>query len=345
MRTDITSGFRIVGSRVRGPALALLGVAALVAAPRPSAALIITPTFTAAFNTNFGANAAAAQAAWISAANVFQNNFTDNIHINITVNAVAGTGVFGQSNTFLNSTSYANLRNLTIADAKTTDDATATGAGGSIAAVDPKGGAATWWVSRSQAKAIGLIADDLNNDGTTTFGAGNPFTFSGPIAAGTYDFQGVAAHEISEVMGRIGLMGATIGNNPNSFDLADLFTFSGAGNRGLAFSNDCSNVANSDNDFFSIDNGNTLLKQKNQYCRNGLDTEDWAPGTNDAFNQFSNSGVTNGVSDVDLRQMDVLGYDRLRVVATPEPSTLALVFSGLAGVGASGFRSRRKRLS
>src|ERR1700694_4928725 len=79
-------------------------------------AFVINPTFTSNFNTNFGSNAAAAQAAWVAAANVFESNFTDNIAVNITVDAVAGTSVFGQSNTFLNSTSYANLRALMIAD-------------------------------------------------------------------------------------------------------------------------------------------------------------------------------------------------------------------------------------
>ncbi len=152
------------------------------------AALTITPTFTANFNANFGANAAAAQAAWTSAANVLSANFNDNIHVNITVDAVAGTSVFGQSQTFLNGTTYVNLRNKVVADAKSADDATAIGAGGSVTVADPAGGS-VWWVSRAQAKAIGLIADDLSNDGTTTFGTGNPFTFSGPIAGGTYDFR------------------------------------------------------------------------------------------------------------------------------------------------------------
>src|SRR5258707_15567238 len=138
-------------------------------------AMVITPTFTSGFNTAFGANAAAAQAAWISAANVFTANFNDNIHINITVNGVSGTGVFGQSSTSLFSTSYANLRTLVVADAKTADDATANGAGGSMTVADPTGGTGTWWVSSAEAKAIGLIADNLSNDGTTTFGAGNPF--------------------------------------------------------------------------------------------------------------------------------------------------------------------------
>jgi hypothetical protein len=301
---------------------------------RATAGLIITPTFTANFNTNFGANAVAAQNAWIAAANVFQSNFTDNIHINITVDAVAGTGVFGQSNTFLNSTPYANLISLMGADAKTPDDAIATGPGGSLSAADPVTGTPTWWVSRAQAKAIGLIADDLSNDGTTTFGAGNPFTFSGPIAGGTYDFQGVAAHEISEVMGRLGISGGTIGSFPNSYSLVDLFSYTGAGTRGLG-------AGPGQN--FSIDNGTTLLKLYNNAAANGLDTRDWAPGTFDSFNQFSNSGVVNPVSVVDLREMDVIGYDRQQAgLAAPAPAGLTLVGTGSLLLSGFGWL-RRKR--
>jgi hypothetical protein len=342
MKTDLRRGFRIPRSKAAGrPVLAFVGAAALFVAPRPSNALIITPTFTAAFNSNFGVNAIAAQNAWIAAANVFQTNFNDNIHINITVDAVAGTGVFGQSQTFIGSLPFAILRSSVIADATTPDDATSTGVGGSIPAADPVGGTHTWWVTKAQAKALGLTADDLTNDGITRFGAGNPFTFSGPIAPGTFDFQGVAAHEITEVMGRLGLMGVTIGTATNSYDLADLFVFSGAGTRGGRFGGGCSST----NDFFSIDNGTTLLKQTNNFCSNGLDVVDWAPGSNDAFNQFSNSGVVNGVSVVDLRFMDVLGYNRVLATTVPEPSTLALLASGFAALAASGYRRRRKRRS
>lgn len=285
----------------------------------PAFGMVITPTFTANFNANFGANAAAAQNAWIAAASEFTSNFSDNIHINITVDGVAGTGVFGQSSTFLNSTSYANLHNLVVADAKTPDDATAVGAGGSMTAADPTGGAGTWWVSRAEAKALGLIADDLSNDGTTTFGAGNPFTFSGPIAPGTFDFQGVAAHEISEVMGRLGISGGTIGSFANSYSLIDDFSYTGAGTRGLG-----KGAGNN----FSIDDGTTLLKLWNNALSNGLDSRDWAPGTNDSFNQFSNGGVVNPISGVDLRLMDVIGYDRILAEA-PEPSTGVLLVGAL----------------
>ena len=59
--------------------------------------MIITPTFTANFDTNFGVNATAAKAAWAAAAQVFTSHFSDNIHINITVDAVPAPSVFGES--------------------------------------------------------------------------------------------------------------------------------------------------------------------------------------------------------------------------------------------------------
>jgi hypothetical protein len=203
-----------------------------------------------------------------------------------------------------------------------------------VSSTDPVSGTHTWWVSRAEAKAIGLIADDLSNDGTTTFGAGNPFTFSGAIAPGTYDFQGVAAHEIAEVMGRLGLSGGTIGANPNSYSLLDLFSYTGAGTRGLT-------AGPGEN--FSIDNGTTLLKLYNNALANGLDTRDWAPGTNDSFNQFSNSGVVNPVSTVDLREMDVIGYDRIISTSVPEPSS-AIPLAAMA-LGIVGLVRRRQRAS
>lgn len=303
-------------NHTRTPWLLIATMLSLVAVATPaSAQLVINPTFTSNFNTNFGANAAAAQAAWISAANTFTSNFTDNIQVNITVDAVAGTSVFGQSNFNLISTSYSNIRNHVVTDARSASDLTAIGVGGSMVTSDPVSGTHTWWVCRAQAKAIGIIASDPNNDGTTRFGAGQPWTFSGPIAPGTFDFKASAAHEISEVMGRIGISGGTIGSSINSYSLFDNFSYKGAGIKGLD-----GGAGNN----FSIDNGTTLLKLFNDSSSNGLDSRDWAPGTNDAFNQFILSGVSNPVSALDLGVMDVIGYDPTPV---PEPAgILALLF-------------------
>ena len=307
----------------------LTGIALVSSVPAFAGPFVINPSFTSNFNTNFGANATAAQNAWKAAANVFTSNFSDSITVNITVDAVAGTGVFGQSNTLLQSFSYATLYGAVVADAKTSNDATAIGPGGSVTAIDPTGGKGTFWVTTAQAKALG-IGSFAGSDGTTTFGTGNPFTFSGPVAAGTYDFQGVAAHEISEVLGRLGISGGTIASTPNSYSLIDLFSYTGAGVRALG---------SGPGENFSINNGSTLLKLYNDAAANGLDTRDWAPGTNDSFNQFSNSGVTNSVSAVDLQELDVIGYD---LQPAPEPSTIVLFSTGMfAAVGAA--RRRLKK--
>jgi hypothetical protein len=126
-------------------------------------------------------------------------------------------------------------------------------------------------------------------------------------------------HEISEVLGRLGLGGGTIGALANRYSLIDLFSYSGAGARVLG------NGGGAGAGSFSIDNGTTLLKQYEDSFTTGLDLRDWAGGTNDSFNQFSNSGVTNPVSDVDLREMAVIGYDRNVGAATPEPSSVFLL--------------------
>jgi hypothetical protein len=262
--------------------------------------MVITPTFTANFDKNFGANAAAARTAWMAAADVFTSHFSDDIHINITVDAVTNPAVFGESFPALVSISYADLFARLSADAVTQNDQIAVGPGGSVPASDPTNGIGTWWLTRAQAKALGYIPDDMSDDGGTTFGATNVFTFSGEITPGTFDFQGVAAHEISEIMGRLGVSGGTIGTTANSFSLIDNLSYTGLGMKGLR---------GGPGNNFSIDNGLTLLKLFNDPTVNHLDTRDWAPGTNDAFNQISSSDVANPVSAVDLQLMDVIGYD------------------------------------
>lgn len=245
---------------------------------------------------NFGANATAAKASWEAAAKVFTDAFSDPIHINITVDAVTKASVFGESFPGFVTISYSELYDRVVAYASTENDAIAIGPGGSMTPTDPSNGG-TWQLTRAQAKALGKIPDDMSDDGGTTFGVGNAFTFSGPIAAGTFDFQGIAAHELAEVMGRFGLSG---GNN--TFSLIDVFSFTGAGMRSMG---------GGAGNFFSIDNGTTLLKEFNDSAANHLDTRDWAGGTNDSFNQFSDSGVVNPVSAVDLQLMDVIGYGRV----------------------------------
>jgi hypothetical protein len=265
------------------------------------------------------------KAAAAFAATQFTSNYTDNIHVNIFVTAVSGTGTLGMSNTFLNSVpSYSSLRAAVAADSKTPDDATVLGAGGSLPTTDPIGGNDLYVVSRAEAKALDLTADDLSNDGTFTFGGGFSYTYdpNNRAVAGKTDFIGVAMHEFSEIMGRIPLMGQDLfGTGASDYMLFDLFHFTGAGTRGLN---------NGAGRSFSIDNGTTLLKAFNNAAVNGGDLDDWASGTNDCFNAFSSSSVENDLTTVDLRVMDVIGYDRVTATPTPTPTPTATPGSGPA---------------
>jgi hypothetical protein len=248
----------------------------------------------------------AMKAANTSAATLLTSNFNDNINVNIKVTAVPGTGTLGMSSSSLISVNdYAALRNAIMADATTADDNTALGAGGSVpTGADPITTAHTYFVTLAQAKALGLRPDDAaTSDGTFTFGGGHMYTYdpNNRAVAGRIDYIGLALHEFSEIMGRIGLLGQDLGGGPGFMQM-DLFHFTGAGTRGLN---------NGPGRSFSIDNGTTLLKAFNDATVQPMgDAQDWASGTNDAFNAFSSDGVVNELSEVDLRNMDVIGYNR-----------------------------------
>src|SRR5262249_22424330 len=202
------------------------------------------------------------------AAQQYDDLFSDPIHVNINVSSVPGTSILGQSSTFINQISYANLRTAVINDAKSPDDKTVTGPGGDLPATDPLSTttAANYWLATAQSKALGITPDNSVTDGTVTFGAGFAYTFdpNNRAVSGDIDFIGVAEHELSQVMGRFGISGGTVGITPNSYTLLDLYSYNSANSRhavGLGGN-------------FSIDNGNTLLKAFNGVS--GGDTRDWA---------------------------------------------------------------------
>src|SRR5579862_4914583 len=211
---------------MRSRSLAVLAVWGVACTFQARASLVFDITYDSTVATSFGANTLAFENTFQAAADAFSAQFTDNIHINITVSGSPGTSILGESSSTILGETWAGIHTAAANDAKSADDNTAVGASGSITAADPSGGADHWWVTRAEAKALGLIGDDLSNDGNITIGAGFTYDFNpnDGITSGAIDLQGVDMHEISEVMGRIGISGGSVGGFP-SLTLLDALSY------------------------------------------------------------------------------------------------------------------------
>jgi hypothetical protein len=250
------------------------------------------------------------KAAVTHVASVLSAAYNDPIHVNITITASpAAAGKLGESLSYLYLTTYTDMRASMVTDSTGADDTTALGTGGSVPTSDPKS-SGHWVVTRAQAKALALTSDDaVTTDGTFKF-YGSTFTYDPANRAVTnkYDFIGVAFHEFTEIMGRIYLMDQTVTfGSPvtHCFMLLDLFHFTGAGTH---------SYTTGANRYFSINNGTTNLKAFHDHDANGGDAQDYASGANDAFNAISSISVKNDLTEVGLRNMEVIGYNRAAAV-------------------------------
>ncbi len=270
----------------------------------------------------------------------YETEFSDPVTINVHVgygevagNSLSG-GALGESDTVLDSFSYTQIVNALTADAKTASDNSAVA---SLPANDPIGG--NYWVTTASAKALGLVGASGSVDGYMGFSsANNIFDYNNADGVGSqqYDFYGVVAHELSEIMGRMLLVGATIGNTANSYVPFDLFHYSAAGAR---------DVSGTTPGYFSIDGGTTSLNTFNTSPSG--DAGDWAGATINSFNAFGSRGVVEAVSAADLTTLDAIGWDlsgqvpdlvvsALTVDATSAAFQVENLGSALAGASSAG---------
>jgi hypothetical protein len=309
-----------------------------LAAARPAQALTI--------NATYGASVTATQQTVINSAIAFyQSTFVDPITVNITFNADVACGL-GCSTSLVYKLPYTLYRPALGTDGTSADDTTAL-ASVPTGASNPVTGSTTINVKSADGRAVGLATTAVfdcatggvggTQDGCIRF---NPTLITTtPPQPGLYSLTAVIEHEIDEVLG----LGSDVGGSGFFADPAaeDLFRYSAAGVRSYVATGSCPGPVA----YFSIDGGATNLAGFNN-CNNGGDYGDWVIGgpvrVQDAFGTPNTSPfLTSG--SVEVRALDVIGYTLApQVTPVPEPVSLVLLGSGLAGIVAARRRRQNK---
>jgi VCBS repeat-containing protein len=267
-------------------------------------------------NINWDSSVANAPAAFktdvMQVINYFESHFSNPITITIDVGygevmgQSLGSGALGESITYFDPVSYAQLQSALVANLNANGNSAAAA---TLPVTSPVSG--QWWVSTAEAEALGLTTTSNNPDGYVGFSSQSGiFAYNeSSIGSNQYDFMAVVAHEISEIMGRQMFDGTDAFGTGASYDPLDLFHYSAPGMRD--FSGSKAGYASSDGGQTNLDNFNT---------NPGGDFGDWASSAgNDAFNAFANPGVVNSVTQSDLSELNLLGWDSAASTAPTTP--------------------------
>lgn len=199
-------------------------------------------------------------------------------------------------------------------------------------------------------RALGLLpAVDANLDAQITFSSAFSFDFNAGdgVAPGSFDFVGVAIHEIGHAMGFVSgvddrdyyTQGGPVGENDLINSWMDAFRFSNT----QQFGAQRDWTIGPGTRYFSIDNGATSLATFSDgvFFGDGRQASHWEDnmgwGVMDPTAAF---GELLSISNEDVWMFDVLGYDVIQgEQPVPEASTL---LGGAAIAGLALWRSRRR---
>jgi hypothetical protein len=242
------------------------------------------------------------QTAVIAATQYLTTLYSNNILITIDV----GWGELGgstlPSGALASSATYGYTENYSSVVAGLKTDASSStyqaSADASLPSSDPTNGG-SFFVATAEAKAMGQVSGSSTSiNGFIGFNSSVSWDFSATTAptSGQYDAIGIAEHELTEVMGRLGSVGALFG--PNVYTPLDLFRYSSAGVRDLT----------PGPGYFSVNGGQTNLGTYNN-PQNGADAADWIGTlTGDSFTAVGYSGMSLALSPTDIIETAALGY-------------------------------------
>jgi hypothetical protein len=256
------------------------------------------------------ANWSAIEAAVIAAADIYTQTISSHVTINIAVGygeidgSPLGSNALGESESYGYITNYSTVTSsLNAADHGLVSNNLMSS---NALSVDGPPTNANFFVTSAEAKALGIISGSstaidgyigITSATSSIYFAAN----GGTIGKNQYDAVGIVAHEISEVMGRIGMEGGSLGSFKDVFTPLDLFRYQSPNVR------DLTPTAG----YFSTMDGIGGATSVNAYNnpQNGGDAADWASNVlNDSYDAFGTPGVVTHVSSTDLLEFASLGY-------------------------------------
>ncbi len=266
------------------------------------------------FNLKWDSHATSAPAGFRNAVIIAAANMSANFSNQAVVNIQVGYGeINGQTlgaNAAAESASYGDYYTYSTVNGALQNDASNSAiqstADATLGTSDPTNGG-KFFVSSAEQKALGLkSATSTGVDGFISLSKALPFEFNQTAAPGKYDAVGAMEHEISEVMGRTGSVGAAYGTGV--YTPLDLFRYTSTNSADPASGSPVRSLTQNATSYFSIDGGATNYGNYNASTGSN-DYADWNESKlGDPFG-YSVAGAKEAMMANDAIEIATIGWN------------------------------------